>query len=210
MNKALIVFVLLAACKSEDKPAKAEEVAPQPARRCHIPVKQEDRGDKIVFITCDGNESYFIKPKDGKDGKNGTNGTNGRSGSNGRSCSITETNQGADITCGSETVKLKHGMNGKDGMNGQDGRDGMNGSNGGDTLLTICEHGQDHVDRTVRKTLKEYFSTRLGSKSQFDYAGRCVNENRCNCDQCTVYPQPDSLDSRFYFWHDDLIIRRGR
>lgn len=57
----------------------------------------------------------------GNTGPQGAPGTNGTNGSNGTSCTVSQANNGALITCGNTSIVV---LNGVDGTNGTDGHDG--------------------------------------------------------------------------------------
>ena len=69
--------------------------------------------DGGAVISCDdGSEVIIDPPQDGQDGQDGVNGVPGTD------CTIKETDTGAEITCGDDTVTISNGATGPQGQTG--------------------------------------------------------------------------------------------
>lgn len=109
-------------------------------------VEQQEGG---AAIYCSDETYVFIaNGRDGRDGQNGTDGSNGEDGSNGSdgaagtSCSVSQTETGALITCGDTSAVIANGQDGQNGSDGQDGSDGEDGEDGqnGASSATIANY----------------------------------------------------------------------
>ncbi len=95
----------------------------------------------ILGLTSCG---YYVKPDDEQEntrthikavhGEDGEDGADGKDGADGSSCSVAEVDEGAIVTCGNESVLIKHGT---DGQNGTDGKDGVDGTDGKDGKVIV-------------------------------------------------------------------------
>lgn len=76
-----------------------------------------------AVISCtDGTETFVGNGTNGQDGQDGQDGEAGQAG---ESCSVARAENGAIISCGTETVVVYDGIDGQDGENGIDGNDAV-------------------------------------------------------------------------------------
>lgn len=120
MKSLLLLSVLLTACGNELTDEQAQKVVETQAQK-QAPKEQTKQEEKIAPVATEVATVATPKP-----------------------CDAVETEDGAEIVCGSKTVKINHGkagkdgVNGTDGINGKDGSDGLAGSNGLDGVAGVA------------------------------------------------------------------------
>lgn len=145
----------------------------EPAAPCHEPIKIVDTGAKLIFITNCQTESPLEFVKP-VDGNDGEQGIQGETGERGSS-----------------------------GGRGPTGSTGPQGPSAEEIFGVICNHGRDHIDRTLSISTSELVFSKWGVASEFDYPGPCENSGQCSCDQC---PRFANTTESIKILHRDLHL----
>lgn len=128
--------------------------------KSHCEIEEVKEG---VMIRCSDGKETFIRDgingehgrdgQDGVDGSDGKDGADGIDGEDGTSCSVSQTDQGAVITCGDSSAIVSNGQDGADGQNGTNGEDGQDGTDGADAVveLSFVEVCPDYKANTPHK-----------------------------------------------------------
>jgi hypothetical protein len=135
-------------------------IAAETENPCHLPIKIVDTGDKFLFI-LNCKPSEPVEFIKPLDGKPGKDGSKGDKGDKGST-----------------------------GRTGSTGAKGDQGDSAEEIYGVVCNHGRDHIDRTLSISTSDLVFSKWGIASEFDYPGPCENQGQCSCDACPSFATP--------------------